>query len=453
MKKKVGDYEIGEILGEGSFGIVKKAVHSKTKEVVAIKIIDKEKVKKDAMIENLKKEVSILMVVDHPNIVNLKEVLASKTKIYLVLEYVSGGELWDVIKEKEKIGEDEARKYFRQIIRALGHCKSKTIAHRDIKPENMLITKSGDLKVADFGLSSQYKDPTNITLIMHTTCGTINYLAPEVIQNAGYDGHLADIWSTGVLLYVICSGYFPFEDDNISGQLEKIVAAEVEYPKTFSRKLVDLLKLLLNPNPKTRISLENILKNPWFCEKIDPEEMKAIEIDVWASTEQAIKANTTKIKEVLDETILNNANNQSKIGATTREINAIELCTILTGKVIRSFFESKELNNDPTCYQEFTTNVELSTIDETVLKAQRQFNPTGLKKVSYPNQIYTVMLKHKKNEVSFRIDVFEIVTVKEDTCLFFVNTKYVDGSYNSYIEILKQINREYFDQIRTKDKL
>ena len=97
MKKKVGDYEIGEILGEGSFGIVKKAVHSKTKETVAIKIIDKEKVKKDSMIENLKKEVSILMVVDHPNIVNLKEVLASKTKIYLVLEYVPGGELWQLI--------------------------------------------------------------------------------------------------------------------------------------------------------------------------------------------------------------------------------------------------------------------------------------------------------------------------------------------------------------------
>jgi serine/threonine protein kinase len=97
MKKKVGDYEIGEVLGEGSFGVVKKAVHSKTNEIVAIKIIDKEKVKKDSMIENLKKEVSILMVVDHPNIVNLKEVLASKTKIYLVLEHVSGGELWGLI--------------------------------------------------------------------------------------------------------------------------------------------------------------------------------------------------------------------------------------------------------------------------------------------------------------------------------------------------------------------
>lgn len=137
MKKKVGEYEIGEILGEGSFGVVKRAVHSKTKEIVAIKIIDKEKVKKDSMIENLKKEVSILMVVDHPNIVNLKEVLASKTKIYLVLEYVSGGELWGIIREKTKLHEDESRKYFRQIVRALGHCKSKTIAHRDIKPENM----------------------------------------------------------------------------------------------------------------------------------------------------------------------------------------------------------------------------------------------------------------------------------------------------------------------------
>merc|ERR1712224_869931 len=104
---------------------------------------------------------------------------------------------------------------------------------------------------SDFGLSSLYKDPTNITLIMHTTCGTINYLAPEVIQNAGYDGHLADIWSTGVLLYVACAGYFPFEDDSISGLLEKIVAADVEYPKFFSKKLVDILKLLLNPNPKT----------------------------------------------------------------------------------------------------------------------------------------------------------------------------------------------------------
>ena len=154
MKKKVGDYEVGEVLGEGSFGIVKKAVNCKSGEVVAIKIIDKEKVKKDSMIENLKKEVSILMVVNHPNIVNLKEVLASKTKIYLVLEYVSGGELWAIIKEKEKLTEEDARKYFRQMIRALGHCKRNTIAHRDIKPENMLITATGDLKVSDFGLSS-----------------------------------------------------------------------------------------------------------------------------------------------------------------------------------------------------------------------------------------------------------------------------------------------------------
>jgi len=138
--------------------------------------------------------------------------------------------------------------------------------------------------------------------------------------------------------------------------LEKIVAADVQYPKWFSKKLVDMLKQLLNPNPKTRISLENIIKHPWFTERIDPEEMRAIEVDVWSSTEEAIKAQTSKIKEVMDETI-NPNNTNSTIGAKTRDINAIELCTILTGKIIRSFFESRQMNNDPTCYQEFTTMV------------------------------------------------------------------------------------------------
>lgn len=139
---------------------------------------------------------------------------------------------------------------------------------------------------------------------------------------------------------------------------------------------------MLNPNPKTRISLENIIKHPWFTEKIDPEEMKAIEIDVWSSTEEAIKAQTSKIKEVMDETV-QNAN--ATIGTKTREINAIELCTILTGKVIKSFFESKEVNNDPTCYQEFTTNARLEKIDEVVQSALQSYSPTGLKKVNYPN--------------------------------------------------------------------
>lgn len=133
------------------------------------------------MIEHVKKEVGILMVVDHPNIVKLKEVLASKSKIYLVLELVEGGEFKQLIQKEGKLEEQKARTYFVQIIRALGHCKAKTIAHRDIKPENILIDADGSLKVSDFGLSSLFRDPTNIRLLMHTTCGSLDYLAPEVI--------------------------------------------------------------------------------------------------------------------------------------------------------------------------------------------------------------------------------------------------------------------------------
>lgn len=159
------------------------------------------------------------------------------------------------------------RKLFIQIVRALTYCESKNIAHRDLKPENILLCPDGTIKVSDFGLSSLYKDPSNITNLLLTTCGTINYLAPEVIQNSGYDGHIADIWSLGVILFFACSGsnikscqclsldiiFFlfealPFEDDNIARLLDKIVTANYEMPKTFSNALKGELSLtFLNP--------------------------------------------------------------------------------------------------------------------------------------------------------------------------------------------------------------
>ena len=236
-----------------------------------MKIIDKDKVKKESLIENLKKEVSILMLVDHPNIVALREVLASNTKIYLVLDYVPGQELFKVLGKKElkietngKIDENTSRKYIVQIIRALGHCKSKTIAHRDIKLENIIIDKNQNLKVLDFGLSSLFIDPANINLIMKTTCGTINYIAPEVIEKSGYDGHLADIWATGVVLFCCLAGFLPFEGEKVSDILYTIVQAKVEYPSHFSSSVKDLLNKIFETNPKRRITLDQIIEHPWI---------------------------------------------------------------------------------------------------------------------------------------------------------------------------------------------
>eukprot|EP01017_Pseudomicrothorax_dubius_P046165 TRINITY_DN8097_c0_g1_i1.p1 TRINITY_DN8097_c0_g1~~TRINITY_DN8097_c0_g1_i1.p1 ORF type:complete len:469 (+),score=73.86 TRINITY_DN8097_c0_g1_i1:317-1723(+) len=217
------------------------------------------------------------MMIKHPNVVRLMEVLASKTKIYLVLEYISSGELYDRIQEKEKLDEDTMRRYFRQIISAIDYCKSKNIAHRDLKPENILVCTDGTIKVSDFGLSSLYKDPTNITNMLLTTCGTINYIAPEVIQNTGYDGHLADVWSLGVILFYGCSGYLPFEDDNIARLLDRIVTARYEFPKHVSKSFKDLVSGVLNPNPKKRLNLQDIMMHPWFNQGISEKELREYE--------------------------------------------------------------------------------------------------------------------------------------------------------------------------------
>lgn len=298
----------------------------------AIKIIDRETVKRESMIESLKREVSILMLVDHPNIVKLKEVMTTKTKIYLVLEFVSGGELFDLIKENKKLSEEQSRKYFVQLIRALGHCKSHTIAHRDIKPENMLIDSEGNLKVSDFGLSSLFKDPINLNLIMQTPCGTLNYLAPEVVQNPGYDGHIADIWSAGILLYVCVCGRLPFADENVGNLLEKILVADPFYPSYISPSLKSLLSRLIEPNFRKRATLEEIWAHPWL-----EGEKEGGEREERAGIEEREEGG----------------------GLQTEEMSALGLVVLLGGGKARGIGENREGGD----YEEFTTKETLQGID------------------------------------------------------------------------------------------
>lgn len=172
---RVGKYELGRTLGEGTFAKVKYAKHVETGEAVAIKIIDKERILKRKMI---KREISTMKLIKHPNVVHLKEVLASKTKVYIVLEFVDGCELFDKIVETGRMGEDQARKYFQQLIHAVDYCHSRGVYHRDLKPENLLLDSKGDLKVSDFGLSALAQQRWEDGLL-HTTCGTPNYVAPE----------------------------------------------------------------------------------------------------------------------------------------------------------------------------------------------------------------------------------------------------------------------------------
>jgi len=265
MVKKVGKYEIGRTLGEGTFGKVKFAVNTETNEKVAIKILDKEKIQKQNMGEQIKKEIAVMKMVKQRHVVNLLEVLASRTKIFIVLELVTGGELFDKIVQSSRFDEPTARKYFRQLISGVEYCHRQGVCHRDLKPENLLLDDEAMLKISDFGLSALYGSDHNMTLL-HTTCGTPNYVAPEVLADKGYDGFMADVWSCGVILYVLLAGFLPFDEPSMSALFRKIIKAEFSYPSWFSASVKDLLNKILVPSPEKRFTMAQIKETDWFLE-------------------------------------------------------------------------------------------------------------------------------------------------------------------------------------------
>ncbi|KAA3482047.1 CBL-interacting serine/threonine-protein kinase 12-like [Gossypium australe] len=258
----LGRYEVGKLLGHGTFAKVYHARNVKSGESVAIKVIDKEKILKSGLIAHIKREISILRRVRHPNIVQLFEVMATKSKIYFVMEYVRGGELFNKV-AKGRLKEDVARKYFQQLISAVHFCHARGVYHRDLKPENLLLDENGDLKVSDFGLSA-VSDQIRQDGLFHTFCGTPAYVAPEVLARKGYDAAKVDIWSCGVILFVLMAGYLPFQDQNIMAMYKKIYKGEFRCPRWFSPELIRLLTKLLDTNPETRITIPEIMEKRWF---------------------------------------------------------------------------------------------------------------------------------------------------------------------------------------------
>ncbi|ESR62239.1 hypothetical protein CICLE_v10015157mg [Citrus x clementina] len=254
-RTRVGKYELGRTLGEGSFAKVKFARNTETGENVAIKILDKEKVLKHKMIGQIKREISTMKLIRHPNVIRMYEASRGRLK------------------------EDEARKYFQQLINAVDYCHSRGVCHRDLKPENLLLDANGVLKVSDFGLSAlpqQVRDDG----LLHTTCGTPNYVAPEVINNKGYDGAKADLWSCGVILYVLMAGYLPFEESNLMALYKKIFKADFKSPPWFSTSAKKLISRILDPNPVTRITMAEVIENEWFKKGYKPPSFEQPNIDL-----------------------------------------------------------------------------------------------------------------------------------------------------------------------------
>ncbi|KAI5065327.1 hypothetical protein GOP47_0020022 [Adiantum capillus-veneris] len=279
-RTRVGKYEVGRVLGEGTFAKVRLAKNLETGQQVAIKVFDKHKILKDQLTQQIKREISTMKLIKHPNVVQLYEILASKTKVYIVLEYVTGGELFNKIAYKGRLKEDEARKYVQQLINAVDYCHSRGVYHRDLKPENLLVDGNGNLKISDFGLSALPQHLREDGLL-HTTCGTPNYVAPEVIVHKGYDGAKADVWSCGIILFVLLGGYLPFDDSNLLSLYKKIHKAELRFPLCFSSGARKLISMMLNPDPQLRITIPEILEDSWFKANYRPPKFAEImDIDV-----------------------------------------------------------------------------------------------------------------------------------------------------------------------------
>ncbi|KAK2861397.1 hypothetical protein FQN49_004236 [Arthroderma sp. PD_2] len=257
--QRLDQYTAVRNLGEGTFGKVKLATHRASGRPVALKIIPRRKLQSRDMVGRVEREIQYLQLLRHPHIIKLYTVIATKTDIVMVLEYAER-ELFDYLVKRGRCNDDEARIFFQQIICAVEYCHRHKIVHRDLKPENLLIDKDKNVKIADFGLSNIMTDGN----FLKTSCGSPNYAAPEVISGKLYAGPEVDVWSCGVILYVLLVGKLPFDDDYIPSLFKKISAGNFHMPSYISAGAANLIKHMLQVHPVHRISIPEIRQDPWF---------------------------------------------------------------------------------------------------------------------------------------------------------------------------------------------
>ena len=289
LPRKIKCYRITKTLGQGSFGKVKRtylknfhsqkkfraktrkrrrrrlysntvAIHEPSGCPVAIKILNRERIKSLGMQDKVRREINILKRIRHPHIIRMYEVIDSPTDIFLVMEYVSGGELFDYIVQSGRLKREEARRFFQQIISGLNCCHRHGIVHRDLKPENLLLDANNNIKIADFGLANMMSDGD----FLKTSCGSPNYAAPEVISGNLYAGPEVDVWSSGVILYALLCGSLPFDDENITALFKKIKEGKYSLPSFLSKGARDILKRILTVHPIKRATIDSIMKHEWY---------------------------------------------------------------------------------------------------------------------------------------------------------------------------------------------
>jgi len=257
---KIGHYILGETLGVGTFGKVKVGSHELTGHKVAVKILNRQKIKSLDVVGKIRREIQNLRLFRHPHIIRLYQVISTPTDIFMIMEYVSGGELFDYIVKHGRLKEHEARRFFQQIISGVDYCHRHMVVHRDLKPENLLLDERLNVKIADFGLSNIMTDGE----FLRTSCGSPNYAAPEVISGKLYAGPEVDVWSCGVILYALLCGTLPFDDEHVPTLFRKIKSGIFPIPDYLDKSVVNLLLHMLQIDPMKRATIKDVINHDWF---------------------------------------------------------------------------------------------------------------------------------------------------------------------------------------------
>ncbi|KAK6511967.1 hypothetical protein TWF481_000866 [Arthrobotrys musiformis] len=374
----VGPWRLGRTLGEGASGRVCLGKHHKTGRFAAIKVINKDKTQGTTTsiqeagcdIEHaIEREIVVMNIPAHPNTIELYEIWDSRDEIYLVLEYVSGGDLLQYMTRKRFLPEKEVARLFKQLITGLSHLHRFSIYHRDLKHENLMMDQNGNVKIGDFGMAALQPDGEKFT----SACGSPNYAAPEVVQGLPYNGSTADIWSSGVILYGMLTHQLPFDDPDTSTILGRIVWAEYKLPRSISLEAADLIKRMLELDPDRRIKLECIPEHPFLTkhrsripsqpldgairshvvqdlsQHTGMKEARQIDMDIvtrlkalWMSQDEAVLANKVLFQEKSQERLFYDLLLQRHIGGLpTKTTNDIVLqLEIPTAPVKSGFYGS-----------------------------------------------------------------------------------------------------------------
>ncbi|XP_076867575.1 serine/threonine-protein kinase MARK1-like isoform X2 [Brachyhypopomus gauderio] len=331
----VGNYRLLKTIGKGNFAKVKLGRHVLTGREVAVKIIDKTQLNPTSL-QKLFREVRIMKVLNHPNIVKLFEVIETDKTLYLIMEYASGGEVFDYLVAHGRMKEKEARAKFRQIVSAVQYCHQKRIVHRDLKAENLLLDADMNIKIADFGFSNEFTAGSKLD----TFCGSPPYAAPELFQGKKYDGPEVDVWSLGVILYTLVSGSLPFDGQNLKELRERVLRGKYRIPFYMSTDCENLLKRLLVLNPVKRGSLEQIMRDRWMNMGHEEEELLPY------SEPQPDFSDTKRIELMVTMGFPKDEITEALVGQKYDEVMATYL---LLGRKLQEFEGSESLSNSNLC--------------------------------------------------------------------------------------------------------